>query len=62
MFNLKSKGVGILNASPLSMGLFTDAGPPVWHRAPDKVKEAARLANEYCKVCYYFFLFFFVFI
>lgn len=35
---LKSKGVGVISASPLSMGLLTDQGPPDWHPAPEKLK------------------------
>ncbi|KAK6156695.1 hypothetical protein DH2020_010943 [Rehmannia glutinosa] len=31
---LKSKGVGIISASPLAMGLLTESGPPEWHPAP----------------------------
>ena len=45
----REKGVGIINASPLSMGLYTEQGPPEWHRVPDRVKTAAKLARDYCK-------------
>lgn len=48
--NLKSKGIGCINASPLSMGQLTPLGPPDWHRAPKNVRDAARAAYEYCKV------------
>jgi L-galactose dehydrogenase len=30
---LRSKGVGVISASPLSMGLLTPQGPPSWHPA-----------------------------
>ncbi|RWW31289.1 hypothetical protein GW17_00004084 [Ensete ventricosum] len=30
---LKSKGVGVISASPLAMCLLTDNGPPEWHPA-----------------------------
>jgi L-galactose dehydrogenase len=43
------RGVGIINASPLGMGLLTDAGPPPWHPAPPVIKEAARRAAEVCR-------------
>jgi L-galactose dehydrogenase len=43
---LEQKGVGVVNASPLSMGLLTDAGPPAWHPAPENVKSAAREAAK----------------
>jgi len=35
---LKSKGVGVITASPLSMGLLTENGPPEWHPAPSELK------------------------
>ena len=35
---LKSKGVGIISASPLAMGLLTDQGPPEWHPASPELK------------------------
>jgi len=45
---LKSKGVGVITASPLAMGLLTDNGPPDWHPAPEELKSACRAAAEYC--------------
>ncbi|EMS58824.1 putative oxidoreductase YajO [Triticum urartu] len=36
---LKSKGVGVISASPLAMGLLTDNGPPEWHPAPEQLKD-----------------------
>lgn len=41
--------VGIISASPLSMGLLTPQGPPEWHPAPPELKEAARASAEYCR-------------
>jgi len=35
---LKSKGVGIIYASPLAMGLLTENGPPEWHPASPEIK------------------------
>ncbi|CAK0762944.1 hypothetical protein CVIRNUC_003008 [Coccomyxa viridis] len=46
---LESKGVGIINASLLSMGLLTEQGPPAWHPAPHEVKAACRRAAEYAQ-------------
>ncbi|KAL9258158.1 L-galactose dehydrogenase-like protein [Drosera capensis] len=46
---LKSKGVGIMSASPLSMGLLTENGPPDWHPAPTELKVACQAAAAYCK-------------
>lgn len=45
---LKRHGVGIINASALSMGLLTPSGPPEWHPADSETKAAARRANELC--------------
>ena len=42
-------GVGIINASPLSMGLLSQRGVPVWHPAPKPLVEACRRAAEHCK-------------
>jgi len=46
---LQQRGVGIINASPLSMGLLSDAGPPGWHPAPDAVKQACAKAAAFCR-------------
>ena len=35
---LKNKGVGIINASPLAMGLLTESGPTEWHPASTELK------------------------
>jgi L-galactose dehydrogenase len=42
-------GVGVLNASPLSLGLLTNQGPPPWHPAPAEIKDACRRAAERCR-------------
>jgi L-galactose dehydrogenase len=42
-------GVGVLNASPLSLGLLTNQGPPPWHPAPAEIKDACRRAAEHCR-------------
>ena len=41
-------GVGIINASPLSMGLLSQRGVPAWHPAPRTLVEACQKATEYC--------------
>lgn len=46
--DLEKKGVGIINAAPLSMGLLTRQGPPVWHPAPDETRSACAKAAAYC--------------
>lgn len=45
---LQAKGVGIINASPMSMGLLTRQGPPVWHPAPAPLKAACAAAAAHC--------------
>lgn len=45
----EQKGVGVINASPLSMGLLTERGVPDWHPAPKPLIEACAKAAEYCK-------------
>lgn len=46
---LKSKGVGIITASPLAMGLLTESGPPEWHPASPELKSACQAAAVHCK-------------
>lgn len=45
----KQKGVGVISASPLSMGLLTQRGAPTWHPAPLAIKDACARAAEHCK-------------
>lgn len=45
----EKRGVGVLNASPLAMGLLTQAGPPAWHPAGAEIKQACRLAADLCQ-------------
>lgn len=42
-------GVGIINASPLSMGLLSERGVPDWHPAPQPLVKACQKAAEHCK-------------
>lgn len=46
---LKSRQVGIINASPLAMGLLSDRGPPPWHPAQDDIRQACLKAIAHCK-------------
>ena len=41
--------VGVINASPLSMGLLTERGAPDWHPAPWTLREACARAAQFCK-------------
>lgn len=45
----ESHGVGVINASPLSMGLLTSRGIPDWHPAPKPLVEACARAAQHCK-------------
>ena len=40
--------VGIINASPLSMGLLSSRGVPAWHPAPKSLVEACQRAVAHC--------------
>lgn len=40
--------IGVINASPFSMGLLTQRGIPDWHPAPKPLVEACKRAAEYC--------------
>lgn len=42
-------GVGVINASPLSMGLLSQRGVPVWHPAPKPLVKACQRAAEFCR-------------
>ena len=44
----EEKGLGIINASPFSMGLLTQRGIPDWHPAPKPLVEACAKAAQYC--------------
>lgn len=46
---LETKGVGVISASPLGMGLLTNRGTPEWHPATDKIKQACQEAAAYCR-------------
>ncbi|MCC3372007.1 aldo/keto reductase [Cohnella sp. REN36] len=45
---LERQRVGLVNASPLSMGLLGTRGTPQWHPASAEVKAACRRAAEHC--------------
>lgn len=45
----ESKGVGVINASPLSMGLLSERGVPAWHPASLPLVEACQKAMQHCQ-------------
>lgn len=44
----EQRGIGIINASPFSMGLLSSRGAPDWHPAPEPLREACAHAAAYC--------------
>jgi aryl-alcohol dehydrogenase-like predicted oxidoreductase len=45
---LKARGIGVISASPNSMGLLTPSGPPEWHPSSAQLKERAKAAAAIC--------------
>jgi len=45
----KSKGIGIINASPFACGLLTDRGSPAWHPATAEDRKVFQSAAEFCQ-------------
>lgn len=45
----RERGIGLINASGLHMGILTEQGPQAWHPAPPEVREAGKKAAEYCR-------------
>ena len=45
----EERGIGVINASPLSMGLLSERGVPDWHPAPKPLVEACQKAMLHCK-------------
>lgn len=47
--DLEARQVGIISASPLSMGLLTERGAPAWHPAPEEIRSACARAAAHCR-------------
>lgn len=45
----RAKGVSIINASSVGMGLLTKAGVQYWHPASSEIKQACSAALHYCE-------------
>lgn len=45
----EAKNLGLINASPLHMGILSDSGPQDWHPAGDEVKAAGRDVARLCE-------------
>jgi L-galactose dehydrogenase len=46
---LKERQIGVINASPLGMGLLTENETPAWHPASAAIKAACAQAASYCR-------------
>ncbi|WP_458119239.1 aldo/keto reductase [Paenibacillus sp. Z6-24] len=46
---LEERGIGVINAAPLAMGLLSDKGPADWHPASSEIKQRCREAAEFCR-------------
>lgn len=44
----EANNVGVINASPFSMGLLSQRGAPGWHPAPQPLKDACARAAAHC--------------
>ena len=49
----EARGIGVINASPLSMGLLSSRGAPAWHPAPPPLQDACRKAAAFCEAAGY---------
>ncbi|MDR3094176.1 MAG: aldo/keto reductase [Bacteroidales bacterium] len=45
----EAKNIGVINASPFSMGLLTERGAPDWHPAPVPLQALCQKAAKYCQ-------------
>jgi L-galactose dehydrogenase len=46
---VKDHDIGLINASPLHMGILSSTGPPPWHPGSADVKKAGRAIVELCE-------------
>jgi aryl-alcohol dehydrogenase-like predicted oxidoreductase len=47
--DLAARGIGLLNASPASLGLLSSHGPRDWHPASPAIRAACRAAADLCR-------------
>ena len=45
----ETRGIAVINASPLHMGILTPQGPPPWHPAPPVVKQMGQKMEALCR-------------
>jgi L-galactose dehydrogenase len=46
---LREKEIGVINASPLAMGLLTERGAPAWHPAAPEIQAACARTAAHCR-------------
>jgi L-galactose dehydrogenase len=44
----RERGIGLINAAVLHMGILTEQGPQPWHPASPEVREAGRKVAQFC--------------
>jgi aryl-alcohol dehydrogenase-like predicted oxidoreductase len=47
--DLRERRVGVINASPLAMGLLSNRGAPAWHPASCEIRNACARATAFCR-------------
>jgi L-galactose dehydrogenase len=45
----KEQGIGLINASPLHMGMLTEDGPPEWHPGLPEIRATAHKIIDFCR-------------
>jgi L-galactose dehydrogenase len=45
----RERGIGLINAAALHMGILTENGPAEWHPAPQALRDAGKKAAEFCR-------------
>jgi aryl-alcohol dehydrogenase-like predicted oxidoreductase len=45
---LEDRALGVINAAPLGMGMFSQRGLPYWHPATEPMRGVCRMAAEHC--------------
>jgi L-galactose dehydrogenase len=46
---VEKQRIGLINASPLHMGVLTEQGAPEWHPAPAEIREAGKKVAKLCR-------------
>jgi L-galactose dehydrogenase len=45
----RERGIGLINAAALHMGILTENGPAEWHPAPQALRDAGKKAADFCR-------------